>query len=88
MFISEKLFENYDNCTLYVPIGTIEAYRSQYPWSRFSNIVEFDVTGIDHATVSPNDEAGARQVFDMHGRRIQQPQKGLNIINGKKVLVR
>ena len=34
------------NATLYVPIGTVDAYRSVYPWSGFINIVERDYSGI------------------------------------------
>ena len=36
----------YEDATLYVPTGTIDAYRNVYPWSEFINIVEKDYSGI------------------------------------------
>ena len=36
----------YENATLYVPTGTIDAYRSVYPWSEFINIEEGNYSGI------------------------------------------
>ena len=36
----------YENATLYVPTGTIDAYRNVYPWSEFINVVEKDYSGI------------------------------------------
>ena len=38
--------EIFMNATLYVPTGTIDAYRSVYPWSEFANIEERDYSGI------------------------------------------
>ena len=32
--------------TLYVPTGTVDAYRSTFPWSEFANIEEKDYSGI------------------------------------------
>ena len=45
-------FENtvLETATLYVPTGTIDAYRSVSPWSGFVNIVERDYSGIADAT--------------------------------------
>ena len=39
-----------ENAILYVPKGTIDAYRSVSPWSGFVNIVERDYSGIADAT--------------------------------------
>ena len=39
-------FSNYD-ATLYVPQGSIEAYKAADVWGDFANIVEFEVTGIE-----------------------------------------
>ena len=34
------------NATLYVPTGTVDAYRSVSPWDKFINIEERDYSGI------------------------------------------
>ena len=47
-FTSEVLM----NATLYVPTGTIDAYRSVDPWRWFINIEERDYSGIADATAS------------------------------------
>ena len=35
-----------ETATLYVPIGTVDTYRSVYPWSEFVNIEEGNYSGI------------------------------------------
>ena len=75
----------YSNCTLHVPYGTIDAYRSAGGWMKFANIVEFDPTGIE--TVSADRKpATERRIYNLGGVRMAAPQRGLNIINGKKVM--
>ena len=44
--------EIFMNATLYVPKGTVDAYRSVYPWSEFINIEEGGYSGIADATAS------------------------------------
>lgn len=34
-------------CTLYVPKGSLEAYKKAYTWKDFVNIVEVEYTGIE-----------------------------------------
>lgn len=43
-------------------------------------------TGIDHVTGAADETAG--KVFDLSGRRVKQPAKGLYIVGGQKVLVK
>lgn len=45
-----------------------------------------DATGI--RTVEKVSAAEAEAIFNLAGQRIQQPQKGINIINGRKVVVK
>lgn len=72
-------------CKLLVPEGSIDAYKAADVWKDFFNI-ETGLNGI-----SADAEASA-EWFDLRGRSISTPRKGLNIIrqNGKtkKVVIR
>ena len=48
----------YQNCTLYVPKGTIDAYRASELWGRFANIVEEDVvlSKVDAPVISTDND--------------------------------
>lgn len=37
----------YENVVLYVPKGSLDAYKAASVWGKFKNIKEFDVTGVD-----------------------------------------
>ena len=77
------------NCTVYVPKGTIDAYKSS-EFGYFEKIVEFDATGIDKVTTSTNAKEVSR--YSANGQRLSAPAKGLNIVkysdgSVKKVVV-
>ena len=77
------------NCTVYVPKGTYDAYKSS-EFGYFENIVEFDATGIDKVTTSTNAKEVSR--YSANGQRLSAPAKGLNIVkysdgSVKKVVV-
>ena len=65
------------NCTVYVPKGTYDAYKSS-EFGYFENIVEFDATGIDKVTTSTNAKEVSR--YSANGQRLSAPAKGLNIV--------
>ncbi len=83
--------------TIYVPQGTKEAYENTSGWLFYredhrTNIVEFDVTGIDgpKIEIAAPVEIGR---YTLDGRRISSPQKGVNIVrysdgSVRKVMVR
>ena len=86
-FFSKK---TYDYGTLYVPKGTKDIYIRYDGWRDFYNIVEFDPAGINEVKLDDNENAS---VYGLHGRRLRQPQKGINIIRQsdktiKKVVVK
>ena len=77
------------NCTVYVPKGTYDAYKSS-EFGYFEKIVEFDASGIDKVTTSTNAKEVSR--YSVNGKRLSAPAKGLNIVkysdgSVKKVVV-
>ena len=81
-------FGENEQSTLHVPASALEAYKSTVPWNHFKNIVALteEETGIEE-TLSPLPlkEGG---FFNLNGQRINTLQKGLNIVDGKKVWVK
>ena len=71
--------------TLYVPVGTKEKYQATDGWKEFQNIVEGTPTGIKVIENTQNKNA---TVYDLNGVRLPAPKKGINIINGQKVVVK
>ena len=77
------------NCTVYVPKGTYDAYKSS-EFGYFEKIIEFDASGIDKVTTSTNVKEVSR--YSANGQRLSAPAKGLNIVkysdgSVKKVVV-
>lgn len=78
-----------ENCTVYVPKGTYDAYKSS-EFGYFEKIVEFDAAGIDKVTTSTDVKEVSR--YSANGQRLSAPAKGLNIVkysdgSVKKVVV-
>ena len=83
---SRAFSENtFDNATLYVPVGTIDKYKATNGWKDFAYIVEGTPTGIKVIENTQNKNA---TVYDLNGVRLSEPKKGINIINGQKVIVK
>lgn len=68
-----QFFGLYDH-TLYVPVGTKAAYQAANEWSRFSHIVEHDMSGLD--TVAPDAAAMPVRIAD-----------GAIIVNGGSFMI-
>ena len=95
--ISENVFSStnnqiYNTAKLYVPIGTIEAYKATSAWNKFFNIEEHDYTSSVNAVTTDNQRTPTHY-YSVDGHRIKQPQRGINIIRMsdgtvKKVMVK
>ncbi len=83
--LSDYPFPTFDSytATLEVPIGSKESYQNAEIWKKFMNIEEFDPTGIQNTTLDMDNPKG---IYDISGRKLKEPRKGVNIIGGKKVL--
>ena len=81
----------YTTATLYVPTGSKEAYQAANFWKDFMNIVEIDdPDGISSSTM---DELENTSIYDLNGRKLDKPQRGINIIRmsdgtSRKVLIK
>lgn len=64
-------------CTLYVPQGTAEAYKSAYEWKDFSHIVEMDFSGSEEAKADA--EAAVRVYASAGGLTIANADAGTPI---------
>lgn len=80
-----------DNCILYVPDGSVEAYKAADVWKEFKNIKPISTASIRDLIINgmPFD------VYDLQGRKVRQNvttlkglPSGIYIVNGKKVSVR
>lgn len=70
--------------TLYVPMESIEAYRTSWAWKDFGNIVEWIPDGVN--AVQSTQPIAPTVVFDLSGRRVHMPTRGIYIYKGKKLL--
>ena len=78
--------------TLHVPEGSIDKYRNTDPWSTFGSIVALTDEETSIKSVNGGDSSEILR-FTLDGKRLNAPQKGLNIIktrNGqtRKMLVK
>jgi hypothetical protein len=75
----------FDKAKLYVPKGTMDKYKATEGWKDFVNIVEGVPAGINGIDLDSNKNI---PIYDLNGRPVTNPQKGINIIDGKKVMVK
>lgn len=60
----------YENGTLYVGTGGLEAARKTEPWKNFVNIKEMDFSDVDGISAKDANQHGDVELFDLHGRKI------------------
>ncbi len=73
----------------YYTLGANKAYLPASAEARgFAINWDDEVTGIGDATQLKQKTESRKQVFDLQGRRVENPQRGLYIVNGRKVVVK
>ncbi len=75
-------------CTLYVPKNTLSAYKAADQWKDFLLMEEIATTNISTIKEQSNGESGKTSIYNLNGQRMQSLTKGLNIVNGKKILIK
>lgn len=77
--------EDLGDLILYVPQASLEKYKESEYWSQFKEIRSIETAGIaDVETDRKNPDV----IHDLQGRRLKHTVPGINIVNGKKILVR
>ena len=76
----------YTDALLLVPSGCKDIYAKAEIWKNFWNIEEYDTTSTGIANIS--DPLPDKIIYNLQGHKLSKPQKGINIINGKKVLIK
>jgi len=85
----ESAFQkNSDYVILHVPATAVDKYKRIFPWSDFEEIVALDGDVTDGImTVKKSDEQDFLY-YDLTGRKVSQPHKGIYIRNGNKIVVK
>lgn len=80
----------YKYLNVIVPTESLAKYHSANVWKDFlllkGGAEDYSATGINSEKVDAKHLPTF--VYDMQGRKLSMPQRGLNIINGKKVIVK
>ena len=76
----------YMTTNVYVPEEALEAYQNAERWKDFWNLQGFESTGMKDVEVNGVNRNG--KYYDLRGNKLDAPKRGINIINGKKVVVK
>lgn len=81
--ISYDTFDNYENIILEVPKGTWNDFKNVLYWNKFANFREIDIdeiTNVNTPVVNKSQTSKAIMYFDTNGNKIDNPQRGINIM--------
>ena len=74
---------------------TLAGFKAYLPAAKVSDARELrivfadsETTGIESLTPTLSEGEGAQTIYDLQGRKVQKPSRGLYIINGKKVVIK
>ena len=78
------------NATLHVPAKSLNDYKNTAPWSYFFEIVPLtdDDPIPSEITMVNSSRTKTHDYYNLNGVRQSEPKKGVNIINGQKVIVK
>lgn len=75
----------FNNATLYVPLGTIDKYMKKAGWQDFVNIMEI---GKEDALNDVKGDGDKTEIYTLDGKKVDRMQRGVNVVNGKKVVIK
>ena len=79
-----------DGSLIVMASGVFDAYSATEGYTgNFSNLFRIDVINIDTAVEEvKGDDGNVQAIYDLQGRKVEKPAKGIYIINGKKLLLK
>ena len=80
-----ELHNKYPYYWLFGSDGKISVSKSKQPTTYPLMLIPYNANAISNPTIQ---DGGATAIYNIMGQKLSQPVKGLNIINGKKVMVR
>lgn len=69
--------ENYMNATLYVLVGTRDAYEKVEPWRNFWKIKEYDFSGVDDITIEDYSDCPV-EIYNLSGVKVGDSKENLS----------
>ena len=84
-FLRESNEAYYETITLYVPTGSRDRYMAATGWNKFTHVEEFNPSIISDVLICKDFEVS---VYSLSGQRLAAPKKGINIIGGRKVMIK
>ena len=77
-----------DKTTIHVPIGFKDTFMNDFYWKTFSIIEDVTIPENTTGIYSIGKRDIETSLFDLSGMRLSAPRKGINIINGKKSIIK
>ncbi len=82
---NDVFFKRIDSSSAVVPAHSCYVLNSNADINSFSIVIPGKETGIDFITETQQVPA---RIYNVHGQLLRAPQRGINIVDGKKVLVK
>lgn len=87
LVIVKGVFDNTNNCPIYVPAGSVDTYKAASVWVNYADRIVSDINGIHQ--INADKFNSNKNAYDLQGHRISSENMGKNqiyIIGNKKIL--
>lgn len=95
--VYSDIWDSYKNVTLYVPRDAVDKFRKHRVWGMAKNVLPIEDTVFAYLANTELDAVGEvktsstampHSIYSPTGVKLNRPIKGLNIVDGKKVMVK
>ena len=95
--VYSDIWDTYKNVTLYVPRDAVDKFRKHRVWGMAKNVLPIEDTVFAYLANTELDAVGEvrtsstampHSIYSPTGVKLNRPIKGLNIVDGKKVMVK